>query len=192
MAAPQTSRGRSALKWRKELAALKAIVRGCGLTETVKWYQPCYTHEGKNVVIVGAFKDNCALLFFKGALMKDPRRLLVKPGENSQSARFIRFTSAAEIATKAPVLKAYIRDAIRVEASGVKVKLKTIAERTIPAELKKAFAARPAFKTAFRALTPGRQRAYLFHFSGAKQSQTRAARIAKWMPHVLKGKGLQD
>lgn len=189
---PLSHRAVAVQKWRAEIAALKAIARDCGLTEERKWYQPCYTSRGKNIVLVGAFKKYCALLFFKGALLKDHAHLLVAPGENSQSGRLIRFTSVQDIAKRASALKAYIRDAVRVEEAGLKVPKKEITEHKVPAELKTAFADHPGFQKAFRALTPGRQRAYLLHFSGAKQSQTRAARIDKWRPHILKGKGIQD
>ncbi|MCZ7645727.1 MAG: DUF1801 domain-containing protein [Planctomycetota bacterium] len=177
--------------WRPELKALRRILLDCGLTEERKWKMPCYTHGQRNVVILAAFKDYCALSFFKGALLKDPQGLLTKPGENSQAARQIRFTKAGEIARLAPALKAYIREAIDVEAAGLKVAFKKNPE-PVPAELQAQLDAHSALKKAFEALTPGRQRGYILFISGAKQSQTRAARAEKCAPRILKGKGLNE
>jgi uncharacterized protein YdeI (YjbR/CyaY-like superfamily) len=183
---------KKAKQWQREMKELRRIVLDTSLTEELKWYQPCYTFDGSNVAIVSCFKESSILSFIKGALLKDPKKILVKPGENSQSARFIRFTNVKQIVKMEPVLKAYIDEAIEAEKSGLKVKFKKITERKIPDELQDKFEEEPALKTAFRALTPGRQRAYLLHFSGAKQSKTRAARIEKCRPRILKGKGLND
>lgn len=179
-------------KWREELEALRNIILSCGLTEELKWYQPCYSLEKKNVVLIHGFKEYCAILFMKGVLLKDPKKILIQQTENVQSARQIRFTSLQDIHKMEPVLKDYIREAIEVEKSGAKVTLKKTAEYKVPEELQKKLDELPALKTAFRALTPGRQRGYLFYFSQAKQSKTREARIEKCMPDILNGKGLDD
>ncbi|MBA4197114.1 MAG: hypothetical protein C0459_06115 [Chitinophaga sp.] len=181
-----------AKKWKPEMEALRAIVLSCGLTEELKWYQPCYTYNNTNVLIVSAFKENCVLSFFKGVLLKDTHQLLTTPGENSQSTRWIKFTDTATIKKLQPVLKAYIKEAITIEKAGIKVPLKKITERTIPAELEEKFNQDAALKKAFTALTPGRQRAYLLHFSQAKQAATRIARIEKYVPKILVGKGIND
>lgn len=183
---------RRAKKWRPEMQELRRILLDTELTEELKWRAPCYTHAGRNIVLFGGFKDYCMLNFIKGALLKDARRVLLKPGENTQVSRVIRFTSVPDVVALEPILRAYVREAIEVEKSGLKVKLKKITERKAPAELDAAFAASPALKTAFRALTPGRQRAYLLHFSAAKQSQTRESRIEKCRRRILQGKGLND
>jgi uncharacterized protein YdeI (YjbR/CyaY-like superfamily) len=183
---------RRAKKWQAELKELRRIVLGSGLNEELKWRQPCYTVGNKNVLVVSGFKEYCALNMFKGALLKDAQGILVKPGEDTQSGRQIRFTNVEQIIEMEPILKAYLQEAIAVEKAGLKVKLKKITERKIPAELQKKFTRNHAFKTAFRALTPGRQRAYLLYFSGAKQSETRTSRIEKCLPRILKGKGLND
>ena len=182
---------RRATKWQEEFETLRAIALENPFTEDLKWYQPCYTLEGKNVVLIHGFKDYCALLFFKGALLKDPRRILVTPGQH-QAARQIRFTSAQEIVRMKPVLKAYIQEAIEVERAGLKVKLKKTSDFKIPEEFQTKLDKTPGLKKAFYALTPGRQRAYIFHFSGAKQSKTREARVEKYMQRILNGKGLDD
>jgi uncharacterized protein YdeI (YjbR/CyaY-like superfamily) len=179
-------------KWADQLPKLRRIVLDCGLTEELKWRFPVYTFQNANVVILWGFKEHCAIGFFKGALLKDPKRILIKPGENSQSMRQIRFTSVQEIDKIESILKAYIREAIEVEKSGLKVKLKKITDRAIPDELQNKFKKNPALKSAFGALTPGRQRAYLLHFSSAKQPKTREARIDKCVPQILNGKGLGD
>jgi uncharacterized protein YdeI (YjbR/CyaY-like superfamily) len=179
-------------KWRKEFAQLRAIALACALTEEVKWGCPCYTYEGSNVVLIHGFKAYCALLFFKGALLKDPKGILVQQTENVQAARQLRFTSLQEIVAMKATLKAYIQQAIEVEKAGVKVELKQTSEFKMPAELKKKFAERPVLKKAFAALTPGRQRGYLLHFSAAKQSTTREARIEKCTPQILQGKGWNE
>ncbi len=183
---------RKAKKWQEELKELRRIILDCHLTEDVKWRHPCYTLDDKNVVLINGFKEYCALLFMKGALLKDPQHILVKPGENSQVGRLIRFTSVREIAEMEPVLKAYIREAIEAEQAGLKVKLKKVTEFAIPEELKQKLNESHALKTAFRALTPGRQRGYLLYFSAAKQSKTRESRIDKYRQQILDGKGIDD
>ena len=178
-------------KWREEFEVLRSIILDFGLDESLKWYQPCYTLEGKNVVLIHGFKEYCALLFFKGALLKDPKGILATPGQH-QAARQIRFTSVQEIGRMKPTLKAYIREAIEAEKAGLKVKLKKTAQFPIPDEFKDKLDEIPALKNAFYALTPGRQRNYLYHFSQPKLSATRAARVEKCMPRILNGKGLND
>ncbi|WP_278472560.1 DUF1801 domain-containing protein [Gimesia maris] len=177
--------------WQEELVTLRTIVVDTPLTEEYKWRAPCYTFQKKNIVLIGAFKDNCVLSFFKGALLKDPLDILTKPGENTQAARVVRFTSLQEIIELEPVLKAYIEEAIEVEKAGLKVDVKKEAE-PVPAEFQKKLDESPALQTAFAALTPGRQRAYLMHFSAAKQSQTRMNRVEKYIPQILAGKGIHD
>lgn len=176
----------------KEVEALRKIVLDCGLTEELKWGCPCYTFEKSNIVLIHAFKEYCACLFFKGALLNDPDGLLVQQTKNVQSARQVRFTNLAEITKMAPVLKAYIYEAIEVEKAGLKVKLKKTTEFDMPEEFKKNLNKTPALKTAFEALTPGRQKAYLLYFSAPKQTKTRESRIEKYVPLILKGKGLND
>jgi len=182
---------RRATKWREEFEALRTIILDCGLTEGLKWYQPCYTLHNKNVVLIHGFKEYCALMFFKGALLKDLKHILVTPGQH-QAARQIRFTEAGEIAKMKPILKAYIHEAIEVEKAGLKVKLKKTADFKIPEEFKNKLDELPALKTAFNALTPGRQRAYIYHFSQPKQSKTREGRVERYIPQILNGKGLND
>ena len=179
-------------KWRKEFEKLRAIVQGCGLSEELKWGQPCYTFQGKNIVIIHGFKEYCALLFFKGALLNDAKGILIQQTENVQSARQIRFTSVAEIARLERTLKEYVFEAVEVESAGLKVKLKKTSDYKIPEEFQARLNANPALKSAFNGLTPGRQRGYLFYFSQPKQSKTRAARVEKYVPHILDGKGLDD
>ncbi|MGC2446073.1 MAG: DUF1801 domain-containing protein, partial [Candidatus Sulfotelmatobacter sp.] len=183
---------RQASKWQEELETLRTIVLDCGLTEELKWYQPCYTLENRNIVLMHGFKEYCALLFFKGALLKDPKGILIQQTENVQAARQIRFTNVREIVKMKPILKAYIQEAIEVEKAGLKVKLKKTADFKIPEEFKNKLNEIPALKTAFEALTPGRQRGYIFHFSQPKQSKTREARVERCMPRIFKGKGLDD
>jgi uncharacterized protein YdeI (YjbR/CyaY-like superfamily) len=178
--------------WQEELNTLRGIILDSELTEEVKWRVPCYTFEGKNVLFIGAFKDAAVLSFVKGVLLKDAKKLLIQQTENSQSVRIIRFTSVAEIAKLEKVLKAYINEAVAVEKAGLKVKMKTTAEFTMPEEFQARLDESTSLEEAFTALTPGRQRAYLLHFAGAKQSKTRAARVDKWVPHILKGKGIDD
>lgn len=178
--------------WPDELKQLRRILLECGLTEELKWSFPCYTFQGGNVVLMSAFKEYCAISFFKGALLKDPKGILDKPGENTQAARLIRFISVGEIEALEPVLKAYIQEAIQVEKAGLKVEFKDTSEFDIPEEFQTQLEADPALKMAFEALTPGRQRGYLLHFSQAKQSKTRASRVEKCIPKILAGKGFHD
>jgi uncharacterized protein YdeI (YjbR/CyaY-like superfamily) len=181
-----------ATQWQKEMQALRTIILGCGLTEELKWSKPCYTFQKSNVTIIIPLKETCALMFCKGVLLKDARRILTRPGENTQAGRWIKFTSAREIAAIKTVLKAYVLEAIAAEKAGLKVKYKKPAEFAVPDELQNKLDEIPALKTAFAALTPGRQRAYLYFFSAAKQSKTRESRVEKCMPQILKGKGLND
>jgi uncharacterized protein YdeI (YjbR/CyaY-like superfamily) len=168
------------------------IILDCGLTEELKWGQPCYLFEKRNIVLMHGFKEYCALLFFKGALLKDTKGILIRQTENVQAARQVRFTNVREIAKLEKVLKAYIYQAIEVERAGLTVTLKKVTEFKIAEEFQNKLNKTPALKTAFYALTPGRQRAYLLHFSQPKQSKTREARVEKYMPQILKGKGLND
>ncbi len=181
-------------KWQKELEQLRIIVLDCGLTEELKWGVPCYTRQKSNIVLIHAFKEYCALLFFKGALLHDANGILIQQTANVQAARQVRFTNIREIVKMEPILKAYIYEAIEVEKAGLKVTLKTTAEFTMPEEFKKKLSAKGglALKTAFNALTPGRQRAYIFYFSAPKQSKTRESRIEKCIQQILNGKGLND
>ena len=179
-------------KWREELTVLRSIVMDSGLGEELKWGAPCYVHEQANVIIIQGFKDYFALLFFKGALMKDPQDLLRKPGENTQSGRQIRLTSMDEMLGQEEVLRAYIQHAIEVEKAGEKVAVKKTEEYAVPLELEESFAENSDLQHAFYGLTPGRQRAYLLHFAEAKQSATRKARIEKYTPRILNGKGILD
>lgn len=178
--------------WRDEIQQLRDIALECSLTEELKWGWPCYTFQGANVVLLHAFKDYCAMLFFKGALMKDPKGLLVQQTQNVQAARQIRFTGAREIVATKSILKAYIKEALAVEKAGLEVNFKKTSEFECPDELTRKFDEAPALKTAFESLTPGRQRGYLLHFSAPKQSTTRTARIEKCTPQILAGKGLND
>jgi len=179
-------------KWQKEEEQLRKIVLSCGLEEELKWGHPCYTSEKRNIVLIHAFKEYCALLFFKGALMNDPNGILIQQTENVQVGRQVRFTNLKEIVKLAPTLKAYIYEAIEIEKAGLKVKLKKTTEFPMPEEFKKILNKNAALKTAFKALTPGRQRGYLLYFSQAKQSTTREARIEKYTKAILNGKGLND
>ena len=180
------------IKWQHEITQLRKVVLDCGLTEVLKWGCPCYTLQKSNIVLIHVFKEYCALLFFKGALLKDPHSILIQQTKNVQAARQIRFTSIGEIATIKNKIKAYVYEAIEVEKAGLKVKLKTTSEYNIPSEFQKQLDKKSALKKAFAGLTPGRQRAYLFYFSQPKQTQTREARIEKSIPKILKGKGLND
>ncbi len=182
----------NAKKWKEEYEKLRMIVLDCPLNEELKWGQPCYTFEDKNIVLIHGFKEYCALLFMKGVLLKDAKSILIQQTENVQAARQIRFTSAKEITEMKPVLKAYIEEAIVVEKAGQKVTHKKTSEFKMPAEFQKRLEENPALKTAFQALTPGRQRAYLLYFSAPKQSKTRESRVEKCMKLILKGKGLND
>ena len=178
--------------WQEEFEQLRKICLDSGLIEELKWGCPCYTFEKRNVVLIHGFKEYCALLFFKGALLKDTKGILIQQTKNVQSARQIRFTSVREIVKLKPILKAYIKEAIEVEKAGLKVKLKKTSDFQIPDEFQTKLDEMPSLKTAFKALTPGRQRAYLFHFSQPKQSRTRESRVEKYTQQILSGKGLDD
>ena len=179
-------------QWQKEYGKLRRIMLDCGLNEELKWGCPCYTFEKRNIVLIHGFKEYCALLFFKGALLNDPNGILIQQTKNVQSARQIRFTSLQEIVKLEKILKAYVYEAIEVEKAGLKVKLKETSEYKIPEEFQQQLDKKPALKKAFHALTPGRQRAYIFYFSQPKQSKTRESRIEKSMKQILNGKGLND
>ncbi|QCR33392.1 YdeI family protein [Lysinibacillus sp. SGAir0095] len=180
-------------KWKKEYEKLRNIIVECDeLTEEFKWMHPCYTHENKNIVLIHGFKEYCALLFHKGALLKDPHGILIQQTENVQAARQIRFTNIDQIIELEAVLKEYILQAIEVEKSGMEIEFKKTTEYTIPEEFQIKLDEIPELKAAFEELTPGRQRAYLLHFSTPKQSKTRVARIDKCIPQILEGKGLND
>lgn len=179
-------------KWPQELKLLRKIALDCGLNEEIKWGVPVYTYQKHNIIIIGAFKENCVLSFFKGALLEDEEKILQFPGENSQSAKVIRFTDVKTIQKLEAVLKAYIFEAIEIEKAGLKVTPKKLEEYTVPAEFKSKLKEMPALKKAFEALTPGRQKAYLLHFSSAKQAATRISRIEKCIPNILKGKGFLE
>ncbi len=181
-----------AKNWQEEIKKLRTIILDCHLTEELKWGCPCYTFEGSNIVLIHVFKEYCAVLFFKGVLLKDPRGILIQQTENVQTARQVRFTSVPEITRLKPVLKAYIFEAVEVEEAGLKVDLKKTTEFTMPEEFQKKLDKNASLKTAFEALTPGRQRGYLLHFSAPKQSKTREARVEKYMKQILNGKGLND
>lgn len=179
-------------QWHDEIAKLRVILLNSGLQEELKWGCPAYTHDGNNIVLIHVFKAYCAVLFFKGALLKDTDNVLIQQTKNVQSARQMRFTGISEITKQQAILKRYVAEAIAVEKAGLKVELKKTADYEVPEEFEQKLKAMPALKKAFQALTPGRQRAYLFHFSGAKQSKTREARIEKHIPKILAGKGLDD
>lgn len=179
-------------RWQKEFRKLRQIVLACGLAEELKWGQPCYTLGGKNVVIIHGFKDYCALLFIKGALMQDPQGLLIQQTEHVQAGRQIRFTAVAEIEALEATLRAYVQEAIRVETAGLRVEKKKTSDFPVPEEFQSRLDEDPALQSAFEALTPGRQRGYLFHFSQPKQSKTRASRVDKCIPRIFDGLGLDD
>ena len=181
-----------ATKWQKEYEKLRTILLDCGLTEELKWGCPCYTFEKRNIVLIHGFKEYCALLFFKGALLNDTHGILIQQTENVQAARQVRFTNLQEIVKMRSVLKAYIYEAIEVEKAGLKVKLKNTSDFDIPEEFQQKLNKMPALKTAFKALTPGRQRAYILYFSAPKQSKTRESRIEKYKQQILDGYGLND
>jgi len=183
---------RDAKRWQSVLKQLRAILLESELTEEFKWYQPCYTFQGKNVVVISGMKESCAFALFKGALLKDAHGVLTAPGKNSQSTRWIKFTSVREVVEMKTILKAYIREAIEVERSGLKLKLRKTSDLKFPDELQTMLDEFPDFKAAFETLTPGRQRAYIYHISGAKQSKTRETRVLNCMPQIMKGKGLLD
>ena len=178
--------------WKEEYAQLRTIALECGLTEELKWGCPCYTLDGSNIVLIHGFKEYCAYLFMKGALLKDPKKLLIQQTENVQSARQIRFKHVDEIVDMEPVLKKYIQEAIKLEKAGAKVEMKKTSEFKMPGEFKSVLDSTPALKKAFQSLTPGRQRGYLLYFSSAKQAKTRESRIEKYIPQIMKGKGLED
>lgn len=187
--------------WQEEIRKLRTIILDCGLTEELKWGVPCYTYptgstgrkiQSANIVLIHVFKEYCALLFFKGALLNDTNGILIQQTENTQATRQVRFTNIREITRLKPVLKSYIYEAIEVEKAGLKVNFKKAAEFTVPEEFQKKLAKVPALKAAFESLTPGRQRAYLLYFAAPKQSKTRESRIEKYMKQILHGKGLDD
>ncbi len=181
-----------AKKWQEEFKKLRMIILDCGLTEELKWGQPCYTLQNKNIVLMHGFKEYCALLFMKGALLNESKGILIQQTENVQAARQIRFTNVREIVKMENILKAYIHEAIEVEKEGLKVKLKKTSEFKIPEEFQSKLDKSKVLKNAFEALTPGRQRAYIFYFSQPKQSKTRQSRVEKYVQQILDGKGLDD
>jgi len=181
-----------AKKWREESEKLRSIILDCGLIEELRWGKPCYTFQKSNIVLIHGFKEYCALLFSKGVLLKDPKGILIQQTENVQGARQIRFTNLREIVGMRTILKAYIKEAIEVEKAGLEVNYKKTSEFTIPQEFQNRLDKSPALKTAFSALTPGRQRGYLLYFSAPKLSKTRESRVEKSMPQILNGKGLND
>jgi len=183
---------KNAKKWGEEFEKLRMVCVDCGLTEELKWGKPCYTYQQSNIVLIHGFKDYCALLFFKGALLKDPKGILVQQTENVQAARQIRFTNLREIVQMEPTLKAYIKEAIEVNKAGLEVSYKSTSEFTIAEEFQNRLDESPALKKAFDALTPGRQRGYILYFSSAKQPTTREARVEKCVRQILEGKGLND
>jgi uncharacterized protein YdeI (YjbR/CyaY-like superfamily) len=179
-------------RWQEAFRKLRTIILDCGLTEELKWGKPCYTFQKSNVVLIHGFKEYCALLFIKGALLKDAKGILIQQTENVQAARQIRFTNVREIVKMEPILKAYIKQAIEIERAGLEVNFKKTSEFKVPEELQNKLNAIPALRTAFDGLTPGRQRGYILYFAGAKQSKTRESRVEKCIPQILKGKGLDD
>jgi uncharacterized protein YdeI (YjbR/CyaY-like superfamily) len=181
-----------AKKWQEEFEKLRMIILDCGLTEELKWGVPCYTFEKRNIVLIHGFKEYCALLFFKGALLEDARGILIQQTENVQAARQIRFTNVREILKMKPILKAYIQEAIEVERAGLKVQFKKTSDFKIPEEFQNKLDETSGLKTAFDALTPGRQKAYIFYFSQPKQSRTRESRVEKCTQQILNGMGLND
>lgn len=181
-----------ATPWQKELKKLRSIILDCGLAEELKWGVPCYMYQKSNIVLVHVFKEYCAMLFFKGALLKDTKGILIQQTKNVQAARQIRFTNVKEIQEREVLLKAYIYEAIEVEKAGVEVKMKKTTAYAVPEEFKTKLDKSASLKKAFNALTPGRQRGYLLYFSSAKLSKTREARVEKSIPQIMKGKGLDD
>lgn len=179
-------------QWHDEIAKLRVILLNCGLQEELKWGCPAYTLDGNNIVLIHVFKAYCAVLFFKGALLKDTDNVLIQQTKNVQAARQMRFTGISDVTKQQAILKRYVAEAIAVEKAGLQVAMKKTSDFEVPEEFEQKLKAMPALKKAFQALTPGRQRAYLFHFSGAKQSKTREARIEKYIPNILAGKGLDD
>jgi len=194
---PETDPGvdefiRQETQWQAEFEALRQFALACGLSESVKWRQPCFSFEGSNVAIIGGFKDYCVLSFFKGALLQDPLGILAIPGENTQSARMMRFTGMAQISRLEAEIKEYIHKAIELEKAGLKVEFKETVEYNVPEEFQMMLDEIPELKEAFEALTPGRQRGYLLYFSQPKQSKTRTARVERMMDRIFEGKGLND
>lgn len=181
-----------AKKWKEEMALLREIVLSCKLNETFKWMHPCYTQEETNIVLIHGFKDYCALLFFKGVLMKDPEKILVQQTANVQDRRQLRFRNPDEIRKQAPVIRKYIKEAMQVEKAGLKVVYKKTVDFNMPAEFSAQLKRDKKLKSAFEQLTPGRQKGYLLYFAGAKQAATRESRIAKYIPSIMAGKGLLD
>jgi uncharacterized protein YdeI (YjbR/CyaY-like superfamily) len=181
-----------AQKWQKEFKKMRQIALDCDLVEELKWGQACYTFEKKNIVLIHGFKEYCAFLFFKGSLLKDEKGILIRQTENVQGARQVRFTDVKQISKLERVLKSYIYEAVKIEESGLKVEYKKTSDFKIPEEFQAKLDENPALKKAFERLTPGRQRAYIFYFSSAKQSKTRETRIQKYVKHILKGKGMDD
>ena len=181
-----------ASKWQEEYSELRMLILDCGLTEELKWGCPCYTIEKSNIVLIHGFKNYCALLFMQGALLKDPKAILIQQTENVQSARQMRFTNIQEILKSKSTIKAYIKEAVKIDKAGLKVELKKTTEYKIPPEFQTVLDDMPELKTAFQSLTPGRQRGYLLYFSTAKQSKTRENRIEKYVQQILDGKGLED
>lgn len=181
-----------ATKWQEEFEKLRTTVLDCGLTEELKWGCPCYTYQKSNIVLIHGFKEYCALLFFKGILLQNTNGILIKQTENVQAARQVRFINVREITEMVPILKTYIYEAIEVEKAGLKVPFKSTSEFSVPEEFQKKLDEIPALKSAFETLTPGRQRAYIFHFSQPKQSKTRESRVEKCTQQILNGKGLDD
>ncbi|MGN7758607.1 YdeI/OmpD-associated family protein [Chryseobacterium sp. 22532] len=179
-------------QWQKEFEKLRTIILDTGLEEDLKWGCPCYTYQGRNIVLIHGFKEYCALLFFKGSLLSDTQNILIQQTENVQAARQIRFTDLKEITDLEKVIRTYVYEAVEIEKSGIKVPMKKTREFEMPEEFQNKLDKSPELKEAFEALTPGRQRAYLLHFSSAKQSATREARIEKYIPHILTGKGIND
>jgi uncharacterized protein YdeI (YjbR/CyaY-like superfamily) len=179
-------------KWQEEIKKLRMIILDCQLTEELKWGVPCYTFQNSNIVLIHVFKEYCAILFIKGALLHDVHGLLIQQTENVQAARQIRFTNVREIVEMEPILKAYIREAIEVEKAGLKVNYRKATEFIVPEEFISRLEGVPGLQDAFDTLTPGRQRAYILYFSAPKQSKTRESRIEKWIPQILDGKGLND
>lgn len=181
-----------AKQWQEEYEQLRRIALDCGLTEEFKWMHPCYTFQNKNIVLIHGFKEYCALLFYKGALLKDPNGILIQQTENVQAGRQIRFTDIQQVLDREPMIKAYIYEAIEVEKSGLQIAKKATADFTVPEEFQNELDGDSALKTAFEALTPGRQRAYIYYFSQPKQSKMRESRVVKYIPKILIGKGLDD
>lgn len=179
-------------QWKEEFKKLREIILDCGLDEELKWGQPCYSYEGKNVVLIHGFKEYCAILFMKGSLLKDPKGILVQQTKNVQAARQVRFTKLKEIVDREKALKSYVREAVELERSGAKVKLKSIEDYPMPVELKRSLDRDPALKAAFDALSPGRRKGYMFYVSQAKQAATRESRVEKCAPRILDGLGLDD